>query len=73
MSYILREVEVNSTSLIRFERIKPVGNTRGELIAGGGVEYPCAPLEDVFGSVGSIPFALSIAMRSLPGIGGAEG
>lgn len=68
---LFSEAEVSSTSLIREGRTKLAGSIGGVFVADEG--YPNEPFVGVLELLGSIPFALSIASRSLPGTEGAEG
>jgi len=71
--YLLRDTEVSSTSLINAGRVKPMGSTGGVFMTEGGGTNPRDPFTVVFEPPGSIPLALSIASRSLPGAGGPGG
>ena len=68
---LFSEAEVSSTSLIREGRTKLAGSIGGVFVVDDG--YPNDPLVGVLELPGSIPFALSIASRSLPGTEGGEG
>ncbi len=68
---LFSEAEVSSTSLIKEGRTKLAGSIGGVFVADEGC--PNDPLVGVLELLGSIPFALSIASRSLPGTEGAGG